>query len=756
MNERGSAPESIKVGQTISHYKILEKLGGGGMGVVYKAEDIKLKRLVALKFLPPHWSHDLAAKERFLTEAQSASAIDHPNVCGIHEIDETEDGRLFIVMSYCKGETLKKKIDRGYLTIEQCADVAQQVAEGLSKAHTLGIIHRDIKPANLMVTDEGIVKIVDFGLAKFAGVSRVSRRDHAVGTVLYMSPEQLHGEEVDARTDIWSLGAVLYEMVSGRGPFEGEYDQAVAYAIVNEEPQPLSALRPGVPKHIEQIVEKALVKDREARYRRVEEMLEDLQKIREVSGPRSVRLPSERRVSQASIAVLPFADLSPGQDQEYFCDGVADELISAMAKIEGLRVVSRTSTLQFRGKGQDIRSIGEQLTVGRILEGSVRKAGNRVRITVQLINVADGYHLWSDRYDRSLEDIFATQDEIAKTVVDHLRIKLTEGMTEPLVAPHTEDVEAYTLYLRGRHLWNKRTEENLSKSTDYFRQAIDRDPLYARAHAGLADAYATQGVYGARPPKEVMPRAKAAAQQALELDSTLAEAHTSLGCVLSFYDWSWQEAEATFKRAIELDPNYATAHHWYAMNCLSPMGRFDEALDEIKRAQTLDPLSPAINASLGLQYYYDHHYDEAVKRYLGALELDAGFAMAHYFLGQAYAEIFRYEDAIDAVRTSIQLSGGSAQMTALFGYIYAVSGERGRAEAVIEELNDRSKQKYVSFVLIAQIHAGLKEIDAALDCLKKAYEDRSADLAWLGVLPMFDSLRHEPSFIALLEKTGLR
>jgi tetratricopeptide (TPR) repeat protein len=311
------------------------------------------------------------------------------------------------------------------------------------------------------------------------------------------------------------------------------------------------------------------------------------------------------------------------------------------------------------------------------------------------------------------------------------------------------------LYLRGRHLWNKRTEENLSKSIDYFRQAIDRDPLYARAHAGLADAYATQGVYGARPPKEVMPRAKAAAQQALELDSTLAEAHTSLGCVLSFYDWSWKEAEVALKRAIELDPNYATAHHWYAMNCLSPMGRFDEALDEIRRAQALDPLSPAINASLGLQYYYDHHYDEAVKRYLGALELDAGFAMAHYFLGQAYAEISQYDDAIEAVRTSIQLSGGSAQMTALLGYIYAVSLERGRAGAVIEELNDVSKQRYVSSALIAQIHAGLKEIDAALDCLKKAHEDRSADLAWLGVLPMFDNLRHEPSFIALLEKIGL-
>ncbi|MFQ5641986.1 MAG: protein kinase, partial [bacterium] len=519
------------IGKTISHYKIVQKLGGGGMGIVYKAEDTKLKRTVALKFLPQDLTRDQEAKERFLHEAQAASALDYPNICTIYEIDETEDGQMFICMAYYEGATLKLLIDNCQLTIYQSIEIAIQVAQGLAKAHEQGIIHRDIKPANIMVTRDGVVKIVDFGLAKLAGVTQITRTGTTMGTVAYMSPEQTRGETVDQRTDIWSLGAVLYEMLTAQLPFRGDYEQAVVYSILNEEPEPLAELGIKVSAKLEQIVAKALAKSPDRRYQKMKEMLTDLRVLKKESEAESTKEVLTKKKPALSIAVLPFVDMSSQKDQEYFCDGMAEELIDAMTKIEGLQVVSRSSAFQFKGESPDIRKVGEKLNVNHVLEGSVRKAGNRLRITAQLINVEDGYHLWSEKYDREMEDVFAIQDDIARTIVSTLKIKLVGEQEAPLVKRHTDNLEAYNLYLKGRYFWNKRHEGGMQQAMEYFNQALEKDPAHALAYSGLADCFIILGFYTYLPPKEAFSKAKALAQKALEIDDTLGEAHTSLGFV---------------------------------------------------------------------------------------------------------------------------------------------------------------------------------------------------------------------------------
>jgi serine/threonine protein kinase len=481
------------IGKTISHYKILEKLGEGGMGVVYKAEDTKLKRTVALKFLPSELTRNAAAKDRFVREAQAASALDHPNICTIYEIDETDDGQMFIAMAFYMGTTVQRKIESGPLEPSEALDIAIQVAQGLSKAHEMSIAHRDIKPANLMITGDGVVKIVDFGLAKLAGRAKLNGAGTILGTVAYISPEQAHGEEIDHRTDIWSLGVVLYEMICGQLPFKGEYEQAVIYSITNEEPEPLTRLRPDIPIELEKIVNKALAKRSDLRYQVAFEILNDLRKFKKEFESTKEKPSSTKH--RSSIAVLPFINLSADPEQNYFCDGVAEEIINSLTHLEGLRVVARTSAFSFRGREIDIREIGNKLNVETLLEGSVRKAGSQVRITAQLVNVADGYHIWSERYDRNIgelccpEDIFAIQDEISLAIVDNLKVKLFGKEKAKLMKRHTEDVDAYSLYLKGRYFWNKRTEESLGKAVKHFEQALERDSGYARAYAGLSDSY---------------------------------------------------------------------------------------------------------------------------------------------------------------------------------------------------------------------------------------------------------------------------
>ncbi|HXU45710.1 MAG TPA: protein kinase [Thermoanaerobaculia bacterium] len=743
------------IGRVVSHYKVLERLGRGGMGVVYKAEDIKLGRKVALKFLPPHVSPTVETNQRFLQEARAASALDHPNTCTIFEIDETEEGQLFIVMAYYDGETLSAKLKQGSLPASEAAGFVSQAALGLGRAHQQGIIHRDVKPANLMVTREGVVKVLDFGIAKLVGGSPVTHAGKIVGSVEYMAPEHARGDDIDARADLWSLGVVLYEALSGKKPFRSDHPQAALYAILHLEPKPLCDVAPYVPGRLQEVVAKALQKAPALRYQNAEELIRDLDEQESWTGPTSA-YPSQTPVRpQPSIAVLSFKDMSPEQDQQYFCDGMAEELITSLSRVEGLRVASRTSTFELtKGGPTDLRTVRERLGVSTILEGSVRKAGLRLRITVRLVNATDGYELWSDQYDRELEDIFAVQEEIARQIVETLRPKLLAEVG-PLVQP-AGGFEAYNLYLKGRFHWNQRTEAGLKKSIELFEQAAAADPTYARAYAGLADAHLLLGIYGFAAPDEVMPRAREAAEKALGLDGQSAEVYASLACLEAVYEWDWEGAEGDFRHAIVIDPRYPTAHHWFAANVLAPCGRFKEALDELRLAEDLDPLSLAIHASVGLVFTYERRFEEAIDELQRAIELDPRFAVAHFFHGQALSQLGRHDEAIAALERAVQLSEGALEIRSALACAYAAAGKVEPARRIRRELEERSLHGYVSPVLLAQIHASLGEVGSALDLLARAIRWRAADLAWVGVRPVFDALRGEPRFGELLEDLHLR
>jgi serine/threonine protein kinase/Flp pilus assembly protein TadD len=536
----------------ISHYELLEELGAGGMGVVYKANDLKLGRTVALKFLPPQLTGDSSARHRFLREARAASAIDHPNICTIHEVDETPDGRVFLAMALYDGQTLRSRIGGGPLAPLEAAEIAAAVASGLAKAHRAGIIHRDIKPANIMITSDGVVKILDFGLAKLSQATDVTKAGTIVGSPPYMSPEQVRGDAVDHRTDIWSLGVVIYEMVTGMLPFRGDSDRVVFHAILDREP----TFPPGEPARARllTIASRCLQKNSKDRYPSCDALIEDLRSDAAQTDARS------RPESKASIAVLPFADMSPERDQNYFCEGVAEEILNSLTRVEGLHVASRTSSFQFKGAAEDIRRIGERLNVRSILEGSVRKAGDRLRVTVQLINVGDGYHLWSERYDRKLEDVFAIQDEIAEATARALKVVLS-GQEEPLRRAKQTDVEAYEFFLRGRQILQEFTQRSLQQSRQMFAQAIAIDPRYALAHTGIADASAWLVMwFGGR--KSDLDQAERASARALELAPDLAEAHVSRGLVLMLAR-EYDEAEKHFRRALDLNPRSFEAHYYF-------------------------------------------------------------------------------------------------------------------------------------------------------------------------------------------------
>lgn len=741
------------IGKTISHYQIIEKIGEGGMGIVYKAKDTTLERTVAIKFLPRQTATQAEERQRFYIEAKAAAALNHPNIATTHAIEEVEDD-VFIVMEYIEGQELKQKIDAGPLPVEDAIHIILQIANGLQEAHKKGIVHRDIKSANIMLTGSGQIKIMDFGLAKVRGGAQVTQIGTTLGTAAYMSPEQARGEDVDHRTDIWSLGVVLYEAIAGQLPFKGHYEQAVLYSILNEDPESITCLRRGVPTELEAIMNKALAKSPNERYQQVDGMLIDLNVLGKELETKSRQVPKEK--CPPSVAVLPFVNVSPEKENEYFSDGMTEEIIDALTKVEGLRVVSRTSVFAFKGKDQDIRKIGEQLNVSHVVEGSVRKAGNRVRITAQLINIADGYHLWSERFDREMEDVFTIQEEIAHMIVNALKIKLVHKAETPLVERSTENIKAYNLFLKGRYCWNKRTEAALKQCVNYFEQAIEIDPDYMLAYCGLADAYALLGIaeYGALPPMEVMPKAKAAAVKALEIDNTLAEAQTTVAHVKAFFDWDFTGADKEFNRAIELNPNYPFSHHWYALY-LSAMERHDEAIAEEKRAQELEPLSLIINKNVGTIFYYARKYEQAIEQYKKALELDPDFARTHFFLGLAYISNSMFEEAIAEIKKAITFSGENTVMLALLASAIAMSGKKDEATKILKDLKKRLKRGYVPSFNLAILYMGLDEKASAFEWLEKAYQERSSWLVSLKVEPILDGLRSDPRFTALLKKVGL-
>ncbi len=718
------------------------------MGVVYKAQDTKLDRPVALKFFPPDLCTDLERKSRFVKEAKIASSIDHPNVVAIYEIDEAANDNLYIAMAYYRGETLDAKIKKGPLNLSEAVGIALQIARGLAKAHELGIIHQDIKPSNILITSDGVAKILDFGVATLNEPSVDYRTGTSLaGTLPYMSPEQIQGEPTDFRTDIWSLGVVLYEMLSGRLPFSGQYEQAIRYSILNEKYAPIDSLPSHISSDLQFLLDKALQRKPADRFQRADELIPLLQTIK----VRNESIVGDRR---PAIAVLPFVDLSPQHDQEYFCDGLAEELITALAKVDGLRTTSRISSFQFKGKAVDIRHIGEQLNVKTVVEGSVRKSGDNLRITAQLVDVSNGYQLWSERFDRKLLDVFAIQEETAQKIVQTLKIKLLPGLSGRLVKRSTDNLAAYNLYLEGRYYWNKRTAEGLLKSIELFQHAVEKDPQYALAYTGIADAYSLMDQYGTLPLRESVQRAEAAAKKALELDDQLAEAHASAAQVEVSYNWNYVEAEKQLRQAILLNPNYATAHHWLAF-CLTPVGAHDEALREITKALELDPLSLILNRDKGIILYYARQYDQAIAQANKVLEMDPNFALAHRLLAIAYERKGLYAESLKENRIWGDLTKDDLRTQAALGHVYAVSGQKNEAMKIVQRLEKEIPSRKDLTSTVGLIYTSLGEIDRAFEWLDKAFENHSGPLGMLKVDPKWDTLRSDPRFVSLLKKMKL-
>ncbi len=734
-----------------ARYQIIEELGKGGMGNVYRVLDKKLNEEVALKLIKPEISSDERTIERFSNELRLARKISHKNVGRVFELMEV-DGIHFITMEYVAGEDLDSFIRRsGQLTIGKALSIARQVCAGLEEAHRLGVVHRDLKPGNIMIDKMGEARIMDFGIARSLQTRGLTGTEVMIGTPAYMSPEQAGGEDVDHRSDIYSLGIILYEMVTGRVPFEGETPLSVCLKHKSEKPPDPRKMEPQIPESLSGLILKCLEKDKEKRYQNAGELLLALQNIAvgTLKGEQVVEKKEEN-----SIAVLPFTDLSPQKDLEYFCDGIAEELISALTKVKLLHVASRTSSFQFKGKGCDISEIGKRLNVQTVLEGSLRKAANRIRITAQLVNVADGYHVWSEKYDRDMEDIFAIQDEISLAIVEKLRVQLLKEEKAALVKRQTDNIEAYHTYLKGRYFWNRRYVGGLQKSLEFFNKAMAIDPAYALAYAGIADSYNLLGLYSWLPPKEAYGRAKAAAEKALEIDDRLGEAHASLGWIRCFFDWDWSAAEREFKRAIDLNQNYATAHEWYGL-FLATRGRFVEASREINRAQELDPLSLIIRAIAGVIFYLARRYDEALGQFRETLEMDPNFFVAYLYQGEVYLSQARWQEAIDTFQKAIALSPGSTFAIGSLGSAYGMSGQKAEALKMMQRLGELEKERYVSPLYRAMISLGLAENDQSFEDLEKAYRERESYLTFLKEWPHFDSLRSFPRFATLLEKIGL-
>ncbi len=785
---------SLSSGSRLGPYEILAPLGAGGMGEVYRAKDTRLGRDVAIKVLPEEVSSDPDRMRRFEKEAKAASALNHPNLVTLYEIGRGQLG-AYIVMELVDGQTLRELLAGGSLPVKHLLAVAAQAVEGLARAHEAGIIHRDLKPENIMVTRDGFAKILDFGLAKIEG-SEVSGKSAThvptasagtaagvvLGTVGYMSPEQASGKPVDRRSDQFSLGSILYEMASGRRAFQRQTAVETLAAIVRDEPPTLA----DAPEPLRWIIERCLAKDPAERYDSTRDLARDLAAARDrlsEGRPQHFAGPSSRRrtvglfavalvaLSLAvlwvvrtrspspafdSLAVLPLANAGSDPTAEYLSDGITETLIERLSRLPGMRVISRASVFRYKGKATDPQQVGRELNVRAVLTGSVLRQGEGLTIGVELADTGDGRHLWGERYVRKLSDVLAVQSEITSEICEKLRLRLRAEDRSGLERGGTQVPEAYELYLQGRYFWNRRTPEDLGRAVEFFRQALEKDSGYALAYTGLADAYALRGYtgYGAERPREALPKARAAALEALRIDPRLAEAHTSLAHVLDNYDWNWSEAEREYRRAIELNPNYPPAHQWYAL-LLASMRRFDEALIEMERAKRVDPLSLIINSNQGWVLYFARRYGESIAQCRRTLEIDPRFGGAHWVLGFSYLFAGDSSKAVAEEERAVELSGENPGTRATLAYAYAVAGKPAEARAILEDLLRLSQRRYVPAFWIATAFAGLGERETAFEWLEKSYQEREGALTLLNIEPRFDSLRPDPRFQDLVRRIGL-
>jgi serine/threonine-protein kinase len=783
-------PNAVKgslIGRNVGPYTVVALIGAGGMGEVYRAIDPRLGREVALKVLQDAFNADPDRLRRFEQEARATAALNHPNILAVFDVGLYE-GAPYYIAELLEGDTLRGALDRGQLPIHQALEYARQIVAGLAAAHDKGIVHRDIKPENIFITTDGRAKVLDFGVAKLVEGQPVSLATGGttvgtvVGTAGYMSPEQIRGTGVDARSDIFSFGAVLCEMATGRRPFERD-TAAVTIATSVAAPRNASdAERPAVAGALS-VARRCLQKAPEDRYQSCRELAAALsgtvpgQSDSPVPAKRSVVIPAlllaavvaliawvgarwavpndSRQIR--SLAVLPLESLSRGPDDELFADAMTGALITNLAKISALRVVSRTSVMRYKRTQKAVSQIGDELKVDAVVEGSIERVGSRVRISAQLIRTAADEHLWADSYDRDSRDVLVLQDEVARSIAREVRVTVTPQEHVGLATARAIDPEAYESYVKGRLFWDRRTEGSINRSIAYFTQAIEKAPNYGAAYSGLADCYLSLGIswdVGSVPPREAFPKATAAALKALALDDSLAEAHNSLAYAKLSYDWDWPGAETEFKRALELKPGSAEAHHWYS-HLLVSTSRLEESLTESDRALALDQLSPIINVHLGWNYFFARQYEKAIAQFGKTLELDPNYGLAYWYRGLAFQQQGKYSNALAELRKGADLLKGNVVVTANIGHAHALSGDRREADRVIAELQQESARRFVSPFEIALIYVGLGERERAFEWLDTAYRERSDSLIYLKVDPRLDPIRSDRRFGELVTKVGV-
>jgi serine/threonine protein kinase/tetratricopeptide (TPR) repeat protein len=784
------------IGQTLGHYRILEKVAAGGMGVVYRAHDEQLERDVALKVLPSGTLTDNSSRRQFRKEALALGKLSHPNIETIYEFD-TQDGIDFLVMEYVPGNTLAERLGSGALPEKEVVALGMQITAALEQAHERGIVHRDLKPRNIAITERGQAKVLDFGLAKLLPkVNEVTAADTltdtqtGAGTLPYMPPEQLQGESVDARADIYTIGAVLYEMATDRRAFPEELPSRVINAILHQPPVPPRALNSRISPELERIILKCLDKDPARRFQSAKELLVDLRRLDgsfsnrpappqsspplrkragllaaygtagllalavvltglNVGGWRDRLMGHPRPALIRSLAVLPLENRSHDPEQDYFADGMTDELITELAKLNAVRVISRTSVMRFKNTDKSLPEIARSLNVDAVVEGSVQRVGDRVKINARLLQARSDQELWARSYERDLSDVLGLQREVAEAIAGSIEVTLAPAPGSRRL--HSVDPEAHEAYLKGLYYWNKRTPEGLKRALQYFQQAIDKDPNYALAYAGLSYAYAFAPELGL-PSQSAKEKQKVAALKAVALDDSLPEAHTSLAAALED-EWNWADAEIQYKRAIELNPNYATARHWHSIY-LSTLSRHEEAIAEAKRALDLDPLSLIIQANLGGRYLRAGRYAEAIQECQKALDLDSSFVIGHDCVGFGYLQTGHPQEAIAEFQAAVRLSHGDPESVSGLGYAYAISGKLGEAGNIVNQMKNPAKGEYLPAYYIAVVEAGLGRKNEALTWLERAFANRSAELPFSNTEPMLISLRSEPRFRALL--SGMR